>query len=31
VVEIFRFDQVNEALARLASGQAKYRIVLSNQ
>jgi uncharacterized zinc-type alcohol dehydrogenase-like protein len=31
VIEIFRFDQVNEALARLASGKAKYRIVLSNQ
>lgn len=31
VVEIFPFDKVNEALARLASGKAKYRIVLSNQ
>jgi uncharacterized zinc-type alcohol dehydrogenase-like protein len=31
VVEIFRFDQVNEALARLASGNAKYRVVLSNR
>lgn len=31
VIEIFRFDQANEALARLASGKAKYRIVLSNQ
>ena len=31
VIEVFRFDQVNEALARLASGQARYRIVLSNQ
>lgn len=30
VVEIFRFDQVNEALARLASGHAKYRVVLSD-
>lgn len=30
IIEIFRFDQVNEALARLASGQAKYRVVLSN-
>lgn len=30
VIEVFRFDQVNEALARLASGQAKYRIVLSH-
>lgn len=30
VVEVFRMDQVNEALARLASGQAKYRIVLQN-
>ncbi|MDO9312108.1 MAG: NAD(P)-dependent alcohol dehydrogenase, partial [Nitrosomonas sp.] len=31
IVEVFRFDQINEALARLASGKAKYRIVLSNQ
>jgi uncharacterized zinc-type alcohol dehydrogenase-like protein len=31
VVEIFRFDQVNEALARLASGNVKYRVVLSNR
>lgn len=31
VVEVFRFDQVNDALAKLASGKAKYRIVLSNQ
>ena len=31
IVEVFRFDQVNEALARLASGNARYRIVLSNQ
>lgn len=29
VTEIFRFDQVNEAIARLKSGQARYRIVLS--
>ena len=29
VIETFRFDQVNEALARLRSGQARYRIVLS--
>lgn len=28
-VEHFSFDQVNEALARLESGQAHYRIVLS--
>ncbi len=28
VVETFPFDQVNEALARLRSGQARYRIVL---
>lgn len=27
-IEKFRFDQVNEALARLRSGQAHYRIVL---
>lgn len=31
IVESFRMDQVNEALARLASGKAKYRIVLDNQ
>ncbi|MCP5364227.1 MAG: NAD(P)-dependent alcohol dehydrogenase [Hyphomicrobiales bacterium] len=30
VTEHFRFDQVNEALARLESGQARYRIVLSH-
>ncbi|MDE2387669.1 MAG: NAD(P)-dependent alcohol dehydrogenase [Betaproteobacteria bacterium] len=30
IVEVFRMDQVNEALARLANGQAKYRIVLQN-
>ena len=29
VVEKFRMDQVNQALARLRSGQARYRIVLS--
>ncbi len=29
VTEHFRFDQVNEAIARLKSGQARYRIVLS--
>lgn len=31
IVERFRFDQVNEALAHLASGKAKYRIVLTNR
>ncbi|PXW89635.1 putative zinc-type alcohol dehydrogenase-like protein [Nitrosomonas sp. Nm84] len=31
IIEVFRFDQVNEALTRLASGKTKYRIVLSNQ
>ncbi|MBL8496349.1 NAD(P)-dependent alcohol dehydrogenase [Nitrosomonas sp. JL21] len=31
IVEAYRFDQVNEALARLASGKVKYRIVISNQ
>ena len=31
IVEIFPFNKVNEALAKLASGKAKYRIVLSNQ
>ena len=30
VIETYRFDQVNEALERLRSGQARYRIVLSN-
>ena len=30
IIEVFRFDQVNEALTRLASGKARYRIVLSN-
>jgi alcohol/geraniol dehydrogenase (NADP+) len=29
VTEHFRFDQVNEAMAHLASGQVRYRIVLS--
>ena len=29
VIETFRFDQVNEALAHLRSGKARYRIVLS--
>jgi len=29
MTEIFRFDQVNEAIERLKSGQARYRIVLS--
>jgi uncharacterized zinc-type alcohol dehydrogenase-like protein len=29
VTESFRFDQVNEAMARLRSGEARYRIVLS--
>jgi len=30
VVETFRFDQVNTAFERLKSGQARYRIVLTN-
>ena len=29
VIESFKFDQVNEAMARLRSGEARYRIVLS--
>ena len=29
VIESYRFDQVNEAVARLRSGEARYRIVLS--
>lgn len=28
-IETYRFDQVNEAMERLRSGQARYRIVLS--
>ncbi|WP_165954127.1 hypothetical protein [Seongchinamella unica] len=27
--EHFRFDQVNEAIARFESGNARYRVVLS--
>jgi uncharacterized zinc-type alcohol dehydrogenase-like protein len=30
VTEHFRFDQVNEALAHLESGKARYRVVLSH-
>ena len=30
IVEHFRFDEVNEAIAHLAAGKARYRIVLSN-
>ena len=29
VIERFRFDQVNEAIAHLRSGKAQYRIVLA--
>lgn len=29
VVEQFSFDQVNEAIAHLASGKARYRVVLA--
>lgn len=29
VIEKFRFDQVNDALTRLRSGQARYRVVLT--
>ena len=29
VIETYRFDQVNEAIERLRSGQTRYRIVLS--
>ena len=28
VVEMFKFAQINEALAHLKSGKARYRIVL---
>jgi uncharacterized zinc-type alcohol dehydrogenase-like protein len=31
VIEKFSFDNINEAITRLRSGQAHYRIVLSNQ
>lgn len=31
VVEKYSFDKINEAIARLRSGQAHYRIVLSHQ
>ncbi|NWK54806.1 NAD(P)-dependent alcohol dehydrogenase [Verrucomicrobiaceae bacterium N1E253] len=31
VVETFKMDQVNEAIERLRSGKAHYRIVLSNE
>jgi alcohol/geraniol dehydrogenase (NADP+) len=30
IIETFKFDQVNEAMARLESGDARYRIVLSH-
>jgi uncharacterized zinc-type alcohol dehydrogenase-like protein len=30
VIETYRFDQVNDALDRLRSGQARYRIVLAH-
>ena len=30
VIETYRFEQINEALGRLNSGQARYRIVLQN-
>ena len=30
VVEYFPMSRVNEALAHLASGQARYRVVLEN-
>ena len=29
VIETYAFDQVNEAIERLKSGDARYRIVLS--
>lgn len=31
IIEIFHLDQANEALARLTSGHAKYRVVLCNR
>lgn len=30
VIETYRFEQINEALGRLNSGQARYRVVLQN-
>lgn len=30
VIETYRFEQINEALGRLSSGQARYRVVLQN-
>jgi uncharacterized zinc-type alcohol dehydrogenase-like protein len=30
VIENYRFDNINEAITRLRSGQAHYRIVLSH-
>jgi len=30
ITETFEFDQVNEALERLRSGQARYRLVLKH-
>jgi len=30
-IETFRMDQVNEAIDRLKSGKAQYRIILSNE
>ncbi len=30
IIETFRFDEVNEAIARLESGKARYRIVLTS-
>jgi len=29
VIEQYRFDEVNKAIEHLASGQARYRVVLS--
>ncbi|MEN9228803.1 MAG: hypothetical protein Q6L54_09160, partial [Gloeomargarita sp. HHBFW_bins_205] len=30
-VQLFPFDRVNEAMAHLASGQARYRLVLYHE
>lgn len=30
IVEVYSFDQINEALDRLRSGKARYRVVLKH-
>jgi uncharacterized zinc-type alcohol dehydrogenase-like protein len=31
VIESYSFDQINEAMARVRSGEARYRVVLSRR